>query len=94
LAHSGFRLLRIAVGVLRPGRREHPSLTREGLLKAREFNCQRYHFQGIDRYAPDAAYARGIANLKVLANLIPGSGYLHGPQPTSIDPRLVTIMDS
>jgi hypothetical protein len=24
--------------------REHPSLTREGLLKAREFDCQRYHF--------------------------------------------------
>src|SRR3984893_5455287 len=46
--------------------REHPSLTREGLLKAREFNFQRYHFQGIGRYAPDAAYARGIANLKVV----------------------------
>jgi glutathione S-transferase len=65
--------------------REHPSLTREGLLKAREFNFQRYHFQGIGRYAPDAAYARGIADLKVLANLIPASGYLHGPKPTSFD---------
>jgi hypothetical protein len=29
-------------------------LTREGLLKAREFNFQRYHFQGIGRYAPNA----------------------------------------
>src|SRR6202051_2085743 len=34
--------------------REHPSLTEAGLLKAREFNFQRYHFQGIGRYAPEA----------------------------------------
>ena len=40
---------------------EHPSLTEEGLAKAREFNFQRYHFQGIGRYAPDAAYERGLA---------------------------------
>jgi len=65
--------------------REHPSLTQEGLLKAREFNFQRYHFQGIGRFAPDAAYARGLADLKVLAGLIPSSGYVHGPAPTSVD---------
>jgi glutathione S-transferase len=65
--------------------REHPTLTEEGLLKARDFNFQRYHFQGIGRYAPDAAYARGLADLQVLADIIPSSGYLHGPQPTSID---------
>src|SRR5271169_417524 len=51
--------------------REHPSLSAEGLQKAREFNFQRYHFQGIGRYAPGAAYARGLADLKVLADLIP-----------------------
>jgi glutathione S-transferase len=66
-------------------RREHPSLTEEGLRKAQEFNFQRYHYQGIGRYAPAAAYARGIADLQVLANLIPDGGYLHGPKPTSID---------
>jgi glutathione S-transferase len=65
--------------------REHPSLTADGLLKAREFNFQRYHFQGIGRYAPDAAYARGLADLKVLADLVPDHGYVHGPAPTSID---------
>ena len=27
-------------------------------LKAREFNAQRYHYQGIGRYSPPAAYAR------------------------------------
>jgi hypothetical protein len=65
--------------------REHPSLTEEGLRKAREFNFQRYHFQGIGRYAPDAVYTRGLADLQVLADLIPIGGYLHGPRPTSID---------
>jgi glutathione S-transferase len=65
--------------------REHPSLTAAGLLKAREFNFQRYHFQGIGRYAPDAAYARGLADLAVLADLVPAAGYVHGAAPTSID---------
>ena len=65
--------------------REHPSLTEEGLRKAREFNFQRYHSQGIGRYAPDAAYARGLADLAVLTNAIPPTGYVHGPKPTSVD---------
>src|ERR1700722_14443960 len=65
--------------------KEHPSLDEAGLLKAREFNFQRYHFQGIGRYAPEAAYARGLADLAVLAHLVPGAGYVHGPKPTSID---------
>lgn len=64
---------------------EHPSLNDEGLNRAREFNFQRYHFQGIGRYAPDAAYARGLADLRVLADLVPEEGYLHGAQPTSVD---------
>ncbi len=65
--------------------REHPNLTEEGLAKAREFNFQRYHFQGIGRYAPDAAYARGLADLGVLADLVPVDGYLHGRHQTSVD---------
>jgi glutathione S-transferase len=65
--------------------REHPSLTEEGLRKAREFSFQRYHFQGIGRYAPDAAYTRGLADLAALTNAIPPTGYVHGPTPTSVD---------
>jgi glutathione S-transferase len=65
--------------------REHPSLTEAGLRKAQEFNAQRYYYQGIGRYAPAAAYARGLADLQVLADLIPAAGYLHGPKPGSID---------
>jgi glutathione S-transferase len=65
--------------------REHTSLSDEGLAKAREFNFQRYYFQGIGRYEPDAAYARGLADLSVLADLVPPNGYVHGAEPTSID---------
>jgi len=66
-------------------KREHPNVTDEGLAKARDFNFQRYHYQGIGRYAPDAAYARGLADLAVLASIIPAQGFVHGPAPTSID---------
>jgi glutathione S-transferase len=65
--------------------REHPSLTEDGLAKAKAFNHQRYHYQGIGRFDPDAAMARGVADLGVLAALIPSQGYLHGERPTSID---------
>ena len=66
-------------------KREHPQLTDEGLLKAKEFNAQRYHYQGIGRYEPDAAMARGIADLEALARLIPAQGFVHGETPTGID---------
>jgi glutathione S-transferase len=65
--------------------REHPSLTEDGLAKAKAFNHQRYHYQGIGRFDPDAAMARGVADLGALAALIPSQGYLHGERPTSID---------
>ncbi len=65
--------------------KQHPSLTEAALLKAREYNFQRYHFQGIGRYPPEAAYARGLADLGVLANIVPAAGYVYGTKPTSID---------
>jgi glutathione S-transferase len=65
--------------------REHPNLTEDGLAKARAFNHQRYYYQGIGRYDPDAAMARGVADLAALAALIPAQGYLHGAKPTGID---------
>jgi glutathione S-transferase len=65
--------------------REHPNLTEDGLAKARAFNHQRYYYQGIGRFDPDAAMARGVADLGALAALIPAQGYLHGAKPTGID---------
>jgi glutathione S-transferase len=64
---------------------QHSQIDAAGPEKARAYNAQRYHFQGIGRYAPDQAYARGLADLQVLAELIPATGYVHGPKPTSID---------
>jgi glutathione S-transferase len=64
---------------------QHSRVDAAGLDKARKYNEQRYYFQGIGRYAPDAAYARGLADLKVLSDLIPANGYVHGAKPTSID---------
>jgi hypothetical protein len=55
------------------------------LTNAREFNFQRYHFQGIGRYAPSGVYARGLADLGVLADLVRVGGYVHGADPTSVD---------
>jgi glutathione S-transferase len=65
--------------------REHPSLTADGLAKAQAFNFQRYHYQGIGRYDPDAAMARGLADLGALPHLVPAQGYVHGEEPTAID---------
>ena len=64
---------------------QHPQLDAAGLDKARDYNAQRYYYQGIGRYTPDQAYARGIADLRALADLISAGGYLHGADPTSID---------
>ncbi|MGY4225442.1 glutathione S-transferase [Bradyrhizobium sp. USDA 4503] len=66
-------------------KREHPALTDDGLMKAKEFNAQRYYYQGIGRFEPDAAMARGLADLAALASLIPSRGYVHGDRPTTID---------
>jgi glutathione S-transferase len=65
--------------------RSHPDVAAEALETAREYNVKRYHYQGIGRYEPDQAYARGIADLGVLADLLSESGYLFGAKPGSID---------
>jgi glutathione S-transferase len=64
---------------------QHPQIDAAGLDKAREYNAQRYYYQGIGRYTPDQAYARGLADLEILAELVPAHGYVHGPKPGSID---------
>ena len=65
--------------------REHPVLTEDALRNAKAFNEQRYFFQGIGRYEPDAAMARGLADLGVLGRVVPAEGFVHGDTPSSID---------
>jgi glutathione S-transferase len=65
--------------------RTHPSINEGGLETARNYNFERYYYQGIGRYEPDGVYARGIADLQVLANLVPQDAFLFGARPNSID---------
>ncbi|MCP3464325.1 glutathione S-transferase family protein [Bradyrhizobium sp. CCGUVB23] len=64
---------------------QHPKVDAAGLEKAKAYNAQRYYFQGIGRYTPEQAYARGLADLEVLAEIVPAGGFVHGPAPTSVD---------
>jgi glutathione S-transferase len=63
--------------------------TEQALEEARAYNATRYHHQGIGRYAPEEAYARGVASLDALAALAPeAGGFLFGPEPCSTDAAL------
>jgi glutathione S-transferase len=64
---------------------QHPEIGGEALEAARDYNAKRQHYQGIGRYEPDDAYARGIADLTALGHLLPKSGFLFGPRPSSAD---------
>jgi glutathione S-transferase len=63
----------------------HPQIAPAELDAAREYNRQRYYYQGIDRYEPEQVYARGIGDLGVIADLLGDSGFVFGPQPVSLD---------
>ncbi len=65
-----------------------PSATTAALDAARDYNFKRYHYQGIGRYDPEAAYARGLADLDVLADLVPADGFVFGAAPCSLDAAL------
>ena len=64
---------------------EHASLDAAGLDRARQYNFQRYAAQGIGRFEPAAAYARGLDDLGLLARRVPPEGFVHGHLPTSAD---------
>ena len=65
--------------------RTHPGISEAALEMARDYNFKRYHYQGIGRYEAEAVYARGIADLLVLADLVPCGGFLFGAKPCSCD---------
>ncbi|OYX75012.1 MAG: glutathione S-transferase [Rhizobiales bacterium 32-66-11] len=66
-------------------RTQHPALTEADLEKARSFNANRYYFQGIGRFEPHDAYARGLADLTAIAALVPEQGFVFGERPGSAD---------
>ena len=65
--------------------REHADVTTSDLEAAREYNAKRYHFQGIGRYEPQQVYARGVGDLRVVADLLGDSGFVFGPDPATVD---------
>jgi len=69
-------------------RDEHPSLSEDDLRRAREYNAQRYFYQGIGRYEPEQAYARGIADLDAIDGLLADREFLFGATPSSADAAL------
>jgi glutathione S-transferase len=66
----------------------YPSTTMAELEGAREYNFKRYHYQGIGRFEPEAAYARGLVDLDVLARLVPAGDFVFGAMPRSLDAAL------
>jgi glutathione S-transferase len=70
----------------------HANLTTEGMDAARAYNFERYRHQGIGRYEPDEVYARGLADLRALAGLIPPQGYVFSARAASLDAALYGFM--
>jgi glutathione S-transferase len=63
----------------------HAELTVEALERARDYNAKRYYCQGIGRYQPEQAYARGLADLQVVANLLGDQPFLFGDAVHGVD---------
>lgn len=63
----------------------HKEITGEQLQAARDYNFKRYYYQGVGRYEPEQAYARGIADLQAIANQLGGGEFVFGAQPVSTD---------
>src|SRR6201991_2103613 len=49
---------------------QHRTLTVDVLEDARRYNFERYLYQGIGRYEPEAAYARGLADLRAITQVL------------------------
>ena len=64
---------------------QHPSVTPEAMAAARAYNAQRYHYQGIGRFTPEQAYARGIGDLETIGAQLPAEGFVFGTVPCSLD---------
>lgn len=64
---------------------QHPAVTPAAMEAARAYNAQRYHYQGIGRFAPEQAYDRGIGNLEAVGAQLPATGFAFGAAPCSLD---------
>jgi hypothetical protein len=63
----------------------HSDVCASDLEAPHEYNQLRYHYQGIGRYELEQIYARGIDDLRVVADLLGDTGYVFGPATASGD---------
>ncbi|QBR85002.1 glutathione S-transferase family protein [Legionella israelensis] len=62
-----------------------PDVSEATLIKAREYNIEKYHFQGIGRYEADAIYQSGIADLQAVDNELGQQTFLFGDKIHTVD---------
>jgi glutathione S-transferase len=65
--------------------RAHSQVTADNMETAQKYNFERYYYQGIGRYEAADVYDKGLADLRVLADLIGKSDFLFGDKPSSVD---------
>lgn len=64
---------------------QFPAATPAILEAARRHQIERCRAQGIGRFDITSIYRRGIDDIDTLADLVPETGFVFGPAPTSID---------
>jgi glutathione S-transferase len=65
--------------------RTHSQVTADNMETAQKYNFLRYYYQGIGRYEAADVYDKGLADLRVLADLIGQNDFLFGDKPSSVD---------
>jgi glutathione S-transferase len=63
----------------------HPEITAAALTAAWEYNQLRYHYQGVGRCEPSQVYARGVDNLRVVANVLGEKDFFFTTAPGKLD---------
>ena len=62
-----------------------PELSEDDLNKFKQYNIQKYQYQGIGRYSPEQVYAQGIADLAAISSLLGSQQYMFGDMIHCID---------
>ena len=63
----------------------HAGITEGDVDAAQEYNRLRYHYQGIGRYERAQVYERGVADLRVISDLMGPRTFMFGAEPHSVD---------
>lgn len=64
---------------------QFPHISQDILEKARKYNIEKYHYQGIGRYEAKEIYESGIEDLSSIAAFLGENDFIFGNKPHSID---------